>query len=133
MFIIPRKDSYLSASFITVLLPLLTCNLHLSLMARSIGEIQVLLANEFLSRQFDVGGMDFSQCNEGFLLSSFGRNLPVADCDFMVARLIFGAADTVPGHDASSQRANSIKQNGPFRIKSYSVAIVVALSDLNAS
>ena len=66
-----------------MLISLLALDLHLSPMARSIGEIQVLLANEFLSGKFAVGVVYDPELVEGSLHSSLGGNLPVTDCDLI--------------------------------------------------
>ena len=61
------------------------------------------------------------------MITSFGRNLPVTDSDFMIAKIeVFGAADVVTSIQVSSQRAYSVKQSGPFLIDRYSVALGVA-------
>eukprot|EP00561_Arcocellulus_cornucervis_P013179 CAMPEP_0185803278 /NCGR_PEP_ID=MMETSP1322-20130828/2531_1 /TAXON_ID=265543 /ORGANISM="Minutocellus polymorphus, Strain RCC2270" /LENGTH=210 /DNA_ID=CAMNT_0028499141 /DNA_START=111 /DNA_END=743 /DNA_ORIENTATION=- len=96
-------------------------------MASSIGEIHALLADEFLSGHFTVGIVNFPEIVEGILVASLGRNLPVADSDFMISRLIFAVADVVTRRDISSQRAYSIKQSGPFLIDGHSVALVEAI------
>ena len=116
-----------------MLLPLLGLDLHLSLMTSSIGGIHVLLADEFLSWLFAVGVVNVLEDVEGLLVATFGRNLPVTDCNFVVAKAVFGAADVVTSHNVSSQRANSPKQSGPFLIDSYSVTLVVAIPNKYAS
>ena len=117
-----------------VLLSLLTRNLHLSRMTRSICAIQVLLADELFSGPFVVGNVNFLESIERELMASLGRNLPMTDSDFMIAKVIvFGQADIVACRNVSSQRACSLKQSGPFLIDGYSVALVVAISNANAS
>ena len=118
---------------IAVLLPLLALDLHLSVMTRSKGGFQEFLANELLSGLLSVS-VDFLELVEGVLEASFGRNLPVADSDFVVAKVVvFGTADVVAGQNISSQRAYSEKQNDPFLIDGYSVAFVVGIPNVNAS
>ena len=117
-----------------VLLSLLALYLHLSLVTRSIDGFQILLADQLFPGHFTLGVVDFSQFPEGGLEASLGRNLPVTDCDFIVAKVIvFGPADIVVGHSAPSQRAYSLKQNDPCLIDGYSVALGVANPNLNAS
>ena len=109
-----------SPSFLRpVLLSFLALDLHLSPMASSIGKIQILLANEFLPGQFSVGIKNFPEIIEGLLVASLGRNLPVTDSDFMVAKIVvFGHADIVTRTYVPSQGTHSLKQSGPFRIDS---------------
>ena len=117
-----------------VLLSLLGLDLLLSVMARSIGGFQVILAAEILPRLLAAGVVDASQCVEGLLVASFGRNLPVTDPDFVVAKImVFGDADVVTALNVSSQRAYSVKQSGPFLIDGYSDALVVAQPNVCAS
>ena len=116
-----------SSVFRTIFLPLLGLDLHLSPMTRSISEIQVLLANEFLSGHFAVGIINFLESIEGLLVASLGRNLPVTDSDFMIAKVVvFEAADVVAGRNFSSQCAYSLEQSGPLLIDGYSDAFAVS-------
>ena len=55
-----------------------------------------LLINSFPG-PFVAGVVNFLESIEGVLVASLGRNLPVADCDFMIAQLVFGRADVVAG------------------------------------
>ena len=103
-------------------------------MASSIGEFQVLLRNEFLSGRFAVGVIDASELVEGILVASFGRNLPVTDCDFMIAKVIFGKTENVAGYHVSSQCPYSAKQSDPFSIDGYSVTLLeVDIPNVEAS
>ena len=116
-----------------MLLPLLAPNLHLSLMASSEGKLHIFLADELLPGVFAVGVVDVSELVEGSLVSCFGRKLPVADSNFIIAKaVILDAADAVAGRYASSQRADSLKQSGPFLIDSHSVTLVVDNPNLRA-
>ena len=113
-----------------MLFPLLALDFHLSLMARSIGGFQVLLADEFLSGHFTVGVIiNFLENIERRLAATFGRNLPMTNSGLMVARIVFGNADVVKGQYVSPQRADSLKQSGPFLIDGHGVAIVVAIAN----
>ena len=117
-----------------MLLPFLGLDLHLSLVARSMGEIQVLLANEFLSRLFAVGVVDASELVEGILMASLGGDLQVTYSNFMIAKaVVFKAADFVSCLYDSSQRGYSLKQRGPFLIEGHSVAMVVDVPNKHAS
>ena len=117
-----------------MLLPLLALDLHLRFVARAIDRVHFFLTNEFLSGQFAVGVVDFLEPVEGLLVAGLSRNLPVTDCDFVVAEVfVFVAADVVTRTDASSQRAYSQKQSGPFLINRYSVALVAAIRNGSAS
>ena len=116
-----------------MLLPLLGRNLHLSLVTRAIDRVHFFLANKFLSRLFAVGVVNVLESIEGVLVAGLGRNLPVADSDFMIAKLVvFGQADVVARIYVSSQRAYLHYQNGPPLIGGYSHALVVAISNVNA-
>ena len=88
-----------------VLLPFLARNLHLSIMADSIKAIHAHLADEFLSRHFTVGCINFLESIEGGLVASFGRNLPMTDSNFVVAKVVvFGTADMVAGMRGMAER-----------------------------
>ena len=71
-----------------MLLSLLALDLHLRFVARAIDRVHFFLTNEFLPGRFSVGVVDEFQCIEGLLMASFGGNLPVADSDFVVAKLV---------------------------------------------
>ena len=116
-----------------MLLPLLALDLHLRFVARAVDRVHFFLANEFFSGPFAVGVVEFLEAVEGILEASLGRNLPVADCDFVVTKIVFGDTTVVTCHDASSQRAYPLKQSGPFLIDSYSVALAVAPPNACAS
>ena len=117
--------------FTAMLLPLLALDLHLGIMADSIHAIHALLTDKFLSRHFGI--INFLESIDRRLAATFSGNLPVTDSDFMVAQLVFVDADIMKGQYISSQRADSLKQSGPFLIDGYSVALAVALPNLTAS
>ena len=116
-----------------VLLPFLTLDLLLSIMTYSVKAIHALLANDLFSGNFDIYIVDFLENINGWLHASFGRNLPMTNSDFVVARPEFGVAAVVTRNDVSSQRTYSVKQSDPFLIDRYSVALAVALPNINAS
>ena len=117
-----------------MLLPFLALGLLLSVMTDSIEAFHALLANEFLSGLFAAGVVDKLEGVEGGLEASLGRNLPVADCDFMIVILVvFGDSSAVAGQNEPSQRANSFKESGPFHIHRYSVALAVAGPNFSTS
>ena len=116
-----------------MLLPLLARNLHLSLVTRAIDRVHFFLANKFLSRLFAVGVVNVLESIEGVLVAGLGRNLPMADCDFMIAKLVFGVADVVARIYVSSQRAYLHYQSGLLLIDGYSVALVVDIPNINTS
>ena len=108
-------------------LPLLALDFHLNPMTRAIDRVHFFLANEFFSRHIAVGVVYFLESIERILVAGLGRNLPVTDSNFIVAKVaVFFAGDIVAGDNASSQCANLIKQSGPFLIDGYSDALLVA-------
>ena len=117
-----------------MLFPLLALDLHLSPMASSIKAIHALLAKEVLSRHISIGVVDVSQSIEGGLVASLGRNLPVMDSDFVVAKVVvFGVPDVVPSIYIAPQCAHSPEQSGSLLIHGYSVALVVDIPNAYAS
>ena len=116
-----------------VFLSLLTLDLHLCIVARAIDRVDFFLADEFLSGEYSAGVVDISEVAEGTLIASLGRNFPVTNSDLMVPRVVFEAADIVPCLYVASQCTYSLEQSGPFLIDGYSIALIIAGPNTNAS
>ena len=108
-----------------MLLPFLALDFLLSVMTDSIKAIHALLADEFLSKKIAIGIVNILENVEGRLAARFGRNLPMADSDLVVPRIVFGFPDVVAGDSTTSRCAYSAKQSGLLLIDGYSVALVV--------
>jgi hypothetical protein len=90
-----------------MLVPLLALDLLLSVMADSIEAIHALLADKILSWNFTVGIINFFESIDRRLEATFGRNLPMTDCDLMVAKVeVLGVADVVTRMYVSSHCTN---------------------------
>ena len=126
--VLALRFAQLFHQIVSMLLPLLALDLHLCFVARAIDRVHFFLTDEFLSGLFAVGVVDVSEIVEGHLQSSFGRNLPVADSDFVVTRIVFGTADDLTRTYVSSQRAYSLKQSDPFLIDGRSIALALVAS-----